>query len=262
MSNTPILGEIDVLKVVYGDENVNFNESLKRLNVVVEQDLTVRLEIPNEYPATSPPVIVEPVEKDLDSLISQLFQPGDQILLQLIEAIREKTAESRNETRNEKLKRQVGGRKEQPLPISSDKHVQISVKMEVEAELDLKFITGETITANKSRFIGHAAVCKTPKEALELLNLVRCSKYAKATHNIWAYRLADGKANNDDDGETAAGGRLAELLQLAKVQDILVVVSRYYGKLFQWIRPERAPSPKMYTNKLVCRWNQCWPAAI
>lgn len=33
----------------------------------------------------------------------------------------------------------------------------------------------------------------------------------------------------DDDGETAAGGRLLHLLQVMNVWDVLVVVSRWYG---------------------------------
>ena len=33
----------------------------------------------------------------------------------------------------------------------------------------------------------------------------------------------------DDDGESAAGGRLLQLLQNTSVRDVLVVVSRWYG---------------------------------
>ena len=36
-------------------------------------------------------------------------------------------------------------------------------------------------------------------------------------------------ADNDDDGEDAAGGRLAELLQVMGAEDVLVVVSRFFG---------------------------------
>lgn len=63
--------------------------------------------------------------------------------------------------------------------------------------------------------------------------LLANSKIAKATHNISAYRFLsrDGvqHQDNDDDGESAAGGRLAHLLQLLGVNDVLVVVSRWYG---------------------------------
>jgi len=35
--------------------------------------------------------------------------------------------------------------------------------------------------------------------------------------------------DNDDNGETEAGGRLAHLLQILGLKDVLVIVSRYYG---------------------------------
>lgn len=48
-----------------------------------------------------------------------------------------------------------------------------------------------------------------------------------------AYRIQRGDGvvfqDNDDDGETAAGGRMAHLLQLMDVWNVLVVVSRWYG---------------------------------
>lgn len=35
--------------------------------------------------------------------------------------------------------------------------------------------------------------------------------------------------DNDDDGETAAGGRLLHLLQLVDARNVIVIVSRWYG---------------------------------
>jgi len=37
------------------------------------------------------------------------------------------------------------------------------------------------------------------------------------------------KHDNDDDGEDAAGSRLAQLLEMRKEDGVLVVVSRWYG---------------------------------
>ena len=57
---------------------------------------------------------------------------------------------------------------------------------------------------------------------------------AKATHNIFAYRFTDSSTgicfhDNDDDGETAAGSRLAEILRLMGANGVAVVVTRWYG---------------------------------
>jgi Uncharacterized protein family UPF0029 len=58
----------------------------------------------------------------------------------------------------------------------------------------------------------------------------------------WAYRVRERIANpstgadsvilkhdNDDDGEDAAGGRLAMLLDVRSEDGVIVVVSRWYG---------------------------------
>ena len=72
-------------------------------------------------------------------------------------------------------------------------------------------------------------------------------KVARATHNMFAYRFAAGGAagtlvsDNDDDGERGAGSKLAALLDLSGAEDVLVVVSRWFGgsllgpARFKWI---------------------------
>jgi putative IMPACT (imprinted ancient) family translation regulator len=67
-------------------------------------------------------------------------------------------------------------------------------------------------------------------------------KIAHAAHNIMAYRLAEHNGGGDgvdartlqinecdDDGETAAGSRLLHLLDLMGANNVLVVVTRWYG---------------------------------
>ena len=70
-------------------------------------------------------------------------------------------------------------------------------------------------------------------------------KVSKATHNMFAYRFtnADGTSvsDNDDDGEKGSGSKLAALLDMSNVDNVLVVVTRYFGGIhlgpsrFKWI---------------------------
>jgi putative IMPACT (imprinted ancient) family translation regulator len=56
------------------------------------------------------------------------------------------------------------------------------------------------------------------------------SNIASATHNIMAYTaVIDGVPHKDcdDDGEAAAGGRLAHLLHVASCGNVMVVVTRW-----------------------------------
>mmetsp|Transcript_37835 Transcript_37835/g.80807 ORF Transcript_37835/g.80807 Transcript_37835/m.80807 type:complete len:340 (-) Transcript_37835:355-1374(-) len=69
-------------------------------------------------------------------------------------------------------------------------------------------------------------------------------KVSKATHNMFAYRFtSDGShfSDNDDDGEKGSGSKLASLLDMCHVENVLVVVSRWFGgsllgpARFKWI---------------------------
>jgi len=105
---------------------------------------------------------------------------------------------------------------------------------------DIHWVTSEkTLVDRKSVFQAH--VCPISSEDMVrrgLEKLVQGSnKIQRASHNMYAYRfteiLPDGKEilkhDNDDDGEDAAGSRLAQLLEMRKEDGLLIVVSRWYG---------------------------------
>ncbi len=114
---------------------------------------------------------------------------------------------------------------------------------------NLQIFTSSPITVSKSVFVGHACRVTDPLEVpLVVHRLLSDKKNAKATHPvIHAYRISKSAAatagstvilaDNDDDGETAAGGRLAHLLQILELEDVLVVVTRWYGGIL--LGPER-----------------------
>ncbi|KAI8374922.1 ribosomal protein S5 domain 2-type protein [Choanephora cucurbitarum] len=86
----------------------------------------------------------------------------------------------------------------------------------------------------KSTFVAHVAEVHSVHEVkVVLAHLLQNKKIAKATHNILAYRIMmpDGKVlqDNDDDGESAAGGRLSHLMQILEVENVVVVVTRWFG---------------------------------
>lgn len=94
--------------------------------------------------------------------------------------------------------------------------------------------TGEPLTDRRSTFQAHLLVLTDPARVDSALDaLCTDRKIRAATHNIFAYRIAlstGGYAtDSDDDGESAAGGRLLHLLQVVDARDVLVVVSRWYG---------------------------------
>ncbi|WWD22081.1 hypothetical protein CI109_106570 [Kwoniella shandongensis] len=107
-------------------------------------------------------------------------------------------------------------------------------------QLGLKIYSSEAIVDRKSSFVGHAVRVTDEREVpLVVHELLSDRKIAKAHHPaIFAYRIAKdvggaaGKIYNtdyDDDGETQAGARLKHLLEILELENVLVIVSRWYG---------------------------------
>ena len=105
---------------------------------------------------------------------------------------------------------------------------------------DIQWITAEnTLVDRKSVFQAHLCVVNSDDMVRRAVNkLIQGSnKIQRASHNMFAYRfvnrLPDGKEilkhDNDDDGEDAAGSRLAQLLEMRKEDGVLILVSRWFG---------------------------------
>ncbi|KAF2232780.1 ribosomal protein S5 domain 2-like protein [Viridothelium virens] len=109
----------------------------------------------------------------------------------------------------------------------------------------------EPLTVKDSTFLARAAAVASPAEARAFIaHLVGTDKRAaRATHNITAWRIrvqtgpeAEAKTevtyqDSDDDGESAAGGRVLKLMQMLDVWNVVVVVSRWFGGTL--LGPER-----------------------
>ncbi len=91
------------------------------------------------------------------------------------------------------------------------------------------------VVVKRSTFQAHVAPVSSPAGARAVVDALLTNKrVAAATHNIMAYRILDPvsgalAADCDDDGEAQAGGRLAFMLAAAKVEGVVVVVSRWFG---------------------------------
>lgn len=88
------------------------------------------------------------------------------------------------------------------------------------------------IEEKKSRFIASVKPVCTEEEAVSFINSLK-SKYWDATHNVYAYFIG-GKniiQRYSDDGEPTgtAGMPVIEVIKRMEVQNIVVVVTRYFG---------------------------------
>lgn len=85
------------------------------------------------------------------------------------------------------------------------------------------------ISDRGSKYAVSGGVCKTAEEAKAFIKeLRRKKKFAKATHNSWAF-LSDGSPVKNDDGESGAGMVIVRMLEREGLQNHIVVVTRWYG---------------------------------
>lgn len=83
----------------------------------------------------------------------------------------------------------------------------------------------------RSLFIGHAIHVESEEEALAFIKQLK-KEYSDATHNCFAYHLKGGIiARYSDDGEPqgTAGVPMLETIRKSGVDDVCVVVTRYFG---------------------------------
>lgn len=94
------------------------------------------------------------------------------------------------------------------------------------------WIQSDPIVDRGSTFIAYVRQVNTLQDAQEYLDdLLTDKKIAKATHNIssWRIKMENGVTfqDCDDDGETAAGGRLLHLLQVCINNEILLLLINF-----------------------------------
>ncbi|WP_036940043.1 YigZ family protein [Pseudobacteroides cellulosolvens] len=84
----------------------------------------------------------------------------------------------------------------------------------------------------KSRFIASVKHVKCEEEALEFVSRLK-TQYWDATHNVYAYHIVGDSVIQrfSDDGEPSgtAGIPVLEVIKKTGIQDVVVVVTRYFG---------------------------------
>lgn len=127
--------------------------------------------------------------------------------------------------------------------VSAEDFAALSLKDTFGLDSPPEWILSDVVTEKKSVFLARAVQVENLAQAQAFLDHLTATdkKVAVATHNISAWRIKQKKEGGtsdsgetivqdyDDDGETAAGGRLLHVMQLMDVWNVLVVVSRWYG---------------------------------
>ena len=85
------------------------------------------------------------------------------------------------------------------------------------------------ISDRGSKYAVSGGACGSLDEAKVFIKeLCRKKKFAKATHNTWAF-LQDAGPVKNDDGESKAGMVIVRMLERERLENHIVVVTRWYG---------------------------------
>lgn len=233
--------EVEAINSIYGEGSLEAEAAAGAHTYVLHlpnQNVSLKLWFPDNYP-DGPPAVLGPHSSGdqtkkgdaahvLDvfrEAVVRLFQPGEVCLYDVIEDVTSslrsvipETAEGIEE--DEKLK-EVDESLFSTRPIANLEEPSWTVS--------------DVLVELKSVFVARCAPVTSPNQAKQFLQhlLDTDKKVSKATHNITAHRIQSDNGvtfqDCDDDGETAAGGRLLHLMQLTDVWNVMVVVTRWYG---------------------------------
>ena len=85
------------------------------------------------------------------------------------------------------------------------------------------------ITDRGSKYAVSGGACSSHDEARAFIKaLCRRKKFARATHNTWAFIGDNGPVKNDD-GEAGAGMVIVRMLEREGLRNHIVVVTRWFG---------------------------------
>ncbi|KAF5387600.1 hypothetical protein D9615_000735 [Tricholomella constricta] len=250
--------------IEHANDAIRYEAELSLLSP--HEDITVRIlvSLPSTYPVSSPPqlqllsryvgafgadsglfgsilrtfISVNGVEWTADTVC--VFD-GLQSVVERCTAWYEDrlSLEKAGELLREDAKEHVNGSTDTPPSETDERRLSPEDALSIATSLKslpegLELFAAEPITDRKSAFVGRACRISHPSEVpIILSHLMTDRRISRAAHPIInAWRCQVGSVlhqDNDDDGETAAGGRLAHLLQILEVSNVLVIVSRYFG---------------------------------
>jgi hypothetical protein len=247
-----LLDEITSINSIYGEDTLvatSDDAGIYALTLPIRSNISLRTEFPADYPDAPPSIlgtqhIGDNVAKGegqqivdcIRAILAEIYIPGSPCIFDLIEEGGQKLQQLGLDTSSREEEQQIAqtnGQDQDSLggqEAYSDEHQPLDDLGDAPP-----WVLSEVVTEKKSVFLARAAEVHSVDEAKTFLAhlLATDKKAAKATHNITAWRIQGENGvqfqDCDDDGESAAGGRLLHLLELMGAWNAMVVVTRWYG---------------------------------
>ena len=263
----------------------------KKIVITLSSKSEITILLPESYPHKDSPCILcksESILNVVNEFIHKEFTREIEFLYPLIERIRELDTKSDFQSNNEKEGKTIFSLSDKDSSIGDietedddndgedlnvgtdflDTHIENLAVVSHHLSKTVRVFKGQPVTIKKSTFLGFCCIVTNYEEVSTFYNKVLSDKRVKrATHNMKAYRFytpptsdVEGRSSNsglihhdcDDDGESAAGTKIAELIRLMNIvpfkedkkkgalvpgTGLAVIVSRWYGGIL--LGPDR-----------------------
>ncbi|KAI0470836.1 RWD domain-containing protein [Xylariaceae sp. FL0804] len=234
--------EVEAINSIYGHGCIAPSSDDPKVYILTPpgESSSFRIEFPLAYPAEPPSVIGTnstgrhgkkgDAARELSlfcQALGNVYQPGLVCLFDAIEELARLLGESAPDEPPESDAAPQDGE-------SSPDHDEAGMEKS-KLMREPPWILSDPMVELKSTFVARCAAVTSTTEAEAFVQHLLASdkKLRAATHNITAWRIKGPDSTTfqdcDDDGETAAGGRLLHLMQLMDLWDVMVVVTRWYG---------------------------------
>lgn len=254
------MDEVEAINSIYGENSLvpaagEGSETYILSLPDEETNVSLRLQFPVDYPNVPPSVISTNsaaggrrgvAARDLDMFrraLGNVYQPGQVCLFDAIEELKRLQEEEVKDSQSLPLLEDAAGDEEEGRQAAAAAAAMATATAEKRLDhtsvLDLgpepPWILSDPVTEMRSTFLARCTAVNSPDQAAQYVqHLLESDKRVRsATHNITAWRIRGPNGTSfqdcDDDGETAAGGRLLHLMQLMDLWDSMVVVTRWYG---------------------------------
>ncbi|APA05660.1 hypothetical protein SS1G_02012 [Sclerotinia sclerotiorum 1980 UF-70] len=257
-----LLNEIEAINSIYGPSTLVSAHETGPSNEINEiyilslpnQDSSLRIQFPAAYPDV-PPVILgtqhagENARKGdagrlvefVRDVVGRTWRVGEVCLFDVIEEVEGGfgTGDAMDGDKEYEEEKGEGLRNSEELengyPVLERKQEEPKQNQDISLAQTPNWILSSVTTELKSTFIARCISVSSPTLASKYIQhlLSTDKKVRAATHNITAWRIKTDHGvtyqDCDDDGESAAGGRLLHLMQLMDLWNVMVVVTRWYG---------------------------------
>ncbi|RFU35190.1 hypothetical protein B7463_g1108, partial [Scytalidium lignicola] len=245
--NEQLADELEAINSIYGLSTIGPSTDDTESGIFIlhlpSQDTSLRIQFPPDYPAVPPSVLgshssgehsrkgsAARVAEEFRNALGNLFQPGEVCLFDVIEEVNRVWEESAL------ADAEAGNTLVEDAHSRGDEYNQVVIEPpNFGSGPEPPWVLSDVVVELKSVFVARCALVTSPDQATSYLQhlLETDKKVRTATHNITAWRIKGENGVSyqdcDDDGETAAGGRVLHLMQLMDVWNVMVVVTRWYG---------------------------------